>query len=122
LRAGASSSISARTTGRQLIVLDPEASGDIEPAFANFVQRGAGALLVGSPVTAGDRHRSPARVLAPHRAVSRKDVYWIHAISITAGSRKIWKQCHRGTSKPQRKSRDEARTATAAQLRRFDIP
>jgi putative ABC transport system substrate-binding protein len=34
--------------GQQFIVLDVSSARDIEPAFATFVQRGAGALLVGS--------------------------------------------------------------------------
>ena len=38
----------AQTVGQQLIVVDVKADRDIEPAFATLVQRGAGALLVGS--------------------------------------------------------------------------
>jgi putative ABC transport system substrate-binding protein len=38
----------ARAVGQQLIVLDVRSDGDIETAFATLVQRGAGALLVGS--------------------------------------------------------------------------
>ena len=38
----------ARAIGQQLIVLDVSSDRDIETAFATFVQRGAGALLVGS--------------------------------------------------------------------------
>ena len=38
----------ARAIGQQLIVLDVRSVRDIETAFATFVQRGAGALLVGS--------------------------------------------------------------------------
>ena len=38
----------AQTIGQQLIILDVSSDRDIETAFATFVQRGAGALLVGS--------------------------------------------------------------------------
>ena len=38
----------ARAIGQQLIVLDVSSDRDIETAFATLVQRGAGALLVGS--------------------------------------------------------------------------
>jgi ABC-type uncharacterized transport system substrate-binding protein len=40
--------IAAQAIGLQLIVLDATSDRDVEPAFATFVQRGAGALLVGS--------------------------------------------------------------------------
>jgi ABC-type uncharacterized transport system substrate-binding protein len=39
---------SAQAIGQQLIVLDVSSDRDIETAFANFVQRGAGALHVGT--------------------------------------------------------------------------
>ena len=38
----------ALAIGQQLIILDVSSDHDIEPAFATFVQHGAGALLVGS--------------------------------------------------------------------------
>ena len=38
----------ARTLGQQLIVLDVSNDRDIEAAFTTFIQRGAGALLVGA--------------------------------------------------------------------------
>jgi putative ABC transport system substrate-binding protein len=38
----------AQVIGRQLVILDINSDPDIEPAFATFAQRGAGALLVGS--------------------------------------------------------------------------
>jgi ABC-type uncharacterized transport system substrate-binding protein len=38
----------AQAMGRQLIILDVSSDRDIEQAFATFVHRGAGALLVGS--------------------------------------------------------------------------
>ena len=38
----------AQTVGQQLIVVDVKADREIEPAFATLVQRGAGAMLVGS--------------------------------------------------------------------------
>jgi putative ABC transport system substrate-binding protein len=38
----------AQAIGQQLMVLDVESVRDIEPAFATFVQRGAGALLIGT--------------------------------------------------------------------------
>src|SRR4029079_13081372 len=38
----------AQSIGQQLIVQDVSSEGDVETAFATIVQRGAGALLVGS--------------------------------------------------------------------------
>jgi putative ABC transport system substrate-binding protein len=38
----------AQALGQQLIILDVSSESEIEPAFATFVQRGAGALLVGT--------------------------------------------------------------------------
>ena len=38
----------AQALGQQLIILDATSDGEIEIAFATFVQRGAGALLVGT--------------------------------------------------------------------------
>ena len=38
----------ALAIGQQLIILDASSDRDIEPAFATFVQRGVGALLVGT--------------------------------------------------------------------------
>ena len=38
----------ALAIGQQLVILDASSERDFEPAFATFVQRGAGALLVGS--------------------------------------------------------------------------
>jgi putative ABC transport system substrate-binding protein len=38
----------AQAIGQQLIILDVSSESEIEPAFATFVQRGAGALLVGT--------------------------------------------------------------------------
>ncbi|HUI15846.1 MAG TPA: ABC transporter substrate-binding protein [Xanthobacteraceae bacterium] len=40
--------VAARTLGQELIILDVSSGRDIEAAFATFVQRGVGALLVGS--------------------------------------------------------------------------
>jgi putative ABC transport system substrate-binding protein len=60
----------AQALGQQLIVVDASTDRDIETAFATFVQRGVGALLVGSGgfltskreriVALADRHRLPA--------------------------------------------------------------
>ena len=38
----------AQAIGQQLIILDVSSDRDIETAFATLVQRGAGALLIGS--------------------------------------------------------------------------
>ena len=48
----------AHAIGQQLVILDVSSERDIEPAFATFVQRGAGALLVGSgPFLTSNRER-----------------------------------------------------------------
>jgi hypothetical protein len=38
----------AQTVGQQLIIVDVSSDRDIDTAFATFIKRGAGALLVGS--------------------------------------------------------------------------
>lgn len=51
----------AQTIGQQLIVLDVSGDRDLETAFATFVRRGAGALLVGSgPFLTSNRDRVAA--------------------------------------------------------------
>jgi putative ABC transport system substrate-binding protein len=60
----------AQTIGQQLIIIDISSDRDIETAFAAFVQRGAGALLVGTGgflnsnreriATVANRHALPA--------------------------------------------------------------
>jgi putative tryptophan/tyrosine transport system substrate-binding protein len=51
----------AQTIGQQLIILDVSSDRDLEAAFATFVQRGAGALLVGSgPFLTSNRERVAA--------------------------------------------------------------
>jgi putative ABC transport system substrate-binding protein len=58
----------AQATGCQLVILDASSEHDIETAFATFVQRGAGALLVGSgPFFNSNRERIVA--LATRRAL-----------------------------------------------------
>ena len=53
--------VAAQAIGLQLIVLDVSSDRDIETAFATFVQRGAGALLVGSgPFLTSRRERMVA--------------------------------------------------------------
>jgi putative ABC transport system substrate-binding protein len=48
----------AQAIGQQLIILDFTSVRDLEAAFATFVQRGAGALLIGSgPIVSSHRER-----------------------------------------------------------------
>jgi putative ABC transport system substrate-binding protein len=48
----------AQAIGQQLVILDFTSLRDLEAAFATFVQRGAGALLIGSgPVVSSHRER-----------------------------------------------------------------
>jgi putative ABC transport system substrate-binding protein len=58
----------AQILGRQLIVLDASGDRDIETAFATFVQRGAGALLVGTGAFLGS-HRERLVALAARHAL-----------------------------------------------------
>ena len=57
----------AQTIGQQLLILNVSSERDFEPAFAAFVQRGAGALLVASgPFLTSQRERLVA-LSASHR-------------------------------------------------------
>jgi putative ABC transport system substrate-binding protein len=58
----------AQAIGQQLIILDVSSERDIETAFATFVQRGAGALLVGSGSFLLS-HREQLVALAAHHAL-----------------------------------------------------
>jgi len=58
----------ALAIGQQLIVLDVSSEGDIETAFATFVQRGAGALLVGGG-SFMNSHRERIAALAARHAL-----------------------------------------------------
>ena len=58
----------AQAIGQQLIVLDVSSDRDIEAAFATFVQRGAGALLVGAGAFLNS-HRERIVALAARHAL-----------------------------------------------------
>ena len=68
----------AQAIGQQLIILDVSSDRDIETAFATFVQRGAGALLVGGGafmnsnrerlVALAARHALPASLYSARRS------------------------------------------------------
>jgi putative ABC transport system substrate-binding protein len=58
----------ARAIGQQLLILDASSERDIETAFAAFVQRGAGALLVGTGAFF-NTHRTQLVGLAAHHAL-----------------------------------------------------
>jgi putative ABC transport system substrate-binding protein len=51
----------AQAMGQELVILDVTSERDIEPAFATFVQRRAGALLIG---TGGFLHSNRERIVA----------------------------------------------------------
>jgi putative ABC transport system substrate-binding protein len=56
----------AQAIGQQLIVLDVKSEGDFETAFATFVQRGAGALLVGSGAFTNSHRQRLVALAAQH--------------------------------------------------------
>ncbi len=58
----------AQAIGQQLIILDVSSESEIEPAFATFVQRGAGALLVATGAFAYS-HRERLVALAARHAL-----------------------------------------------------
>ena len=58
----------AEAIGRQLLILDVSSERDIETAFATLVQRGAGALLVGSGAFMNS-HRERLVALAARHAL-----------------------------------------------------
>ena len=68
----------AQAIGQQLIVLDVSSDRDIETAFATFVQRGAGALLVGSGSFLNS-HRERVVALAARHALPASYV-WREAV------------------------------------------
>ena len=57
--------VAAQAIGQQLIVLDVESVRDVEAAFATFVERGAGALLIGTGPFMNS-HRERLAALAVH--------------------------------------------------------
>ena len=58
----------AQAIGQQLVILDVSSDRDIETAFATFVQRGAGALLVGAGAFLNS-HRERIVALAARHAL-----------------------------------------------------
>jgi putative tryptophan/tyrosine transport system substrate-binding protein len=56
----------ALTIGQQLLVLDVSNARDIETAFATFVERGAGALLVGSDAVLNSNREQIVALAARH--------------------------------------------------------
>jgi putative ABC transport system substrate-binding protein len=56
----------AKAIGLQLIIIDVSSDGDIETALTSFVQRGAGALLVGAGAFLTSNRDSIAAVAARH--------------------------------------------------------
>jgi ABC-type uncharacterized transport system substrate-binding protein len=70
----------AQVTGHQLVIVDASSERDIETAFATFVQRGAGALIVGTGafffsnrkrlIALAARHALPAMYALPEDAVA----------------------------------------------------
>jgi putative ABC transport system substrate-binding protein len=57
----------ARTAGHPLIVVDVTKDGDIEPAFADLVRRGVGALIVGPGAFLFSQRERLAALAARHR-------------------------------------------------------
>ena len=57
----------AQAVGQRLIVVDVSGPRDIEPAFATFMQRGAGALLVGSGAFLNSHRERVVALAARHR-------------------------------------------------------
>jgi putative ABC transport system substrate-binding protein len=56
----------AKAIGQQLLILDASTDRDIETAFATFVQRGAGALLVGAGPFFSSRRERLVALAARH--------------------------------------------------------
>jgi putative tryptophan/tyrosine transport system substrate-binding protein len=57
----------ARMLGRQLVIAEARSESDFEPAFATFVERGAGALVVGSSVLFNSNRDKLVALAARHR-------------------------------------------------------
>jgi putative tryptophan/tyrosine transport system substrate-binding protein len=57
----------AQAVGQQLISVDVRSDRDIEPAFATFVQRGAGAVFVGAGAMMNSNRERIAALAARHR-------------------------------------------------------
>jgi putative ABC transport system substrate-binding protein len=56
----------ARSVGQDLIVLDVSSAGDLERAFATAIERGAGAILIGSGSYMNSHRRRTAALAARH--------------------------------------------------------
>jgi ABC-type uncharacterized transport system substrate-binding protein len=57
----------AQASGRQLIILDVSSAPELETAFARFVERGAGALLIGSGAFFNSHRERIVSLAARHR-------------------------------------------------------
>jgi putative ABC transport system substrate-binding protein len=58
--------VGAQAIGQQLVILDVRSERDIETAFATSVQRGAGALLVGSGAFTNSHRQRLVALAAQH--------------------------------------------------------
>jgi putative ABC transport system substrate-binding protein len=86
----------AQTLGLQLTILDVSSDRDIEKAFASFVQRGAGALFVGSGAFLTSKRESvvalAARYAIPAMYVEREGVVAGGLISYGPGQNEAYRQ------------------------------
>jgi putative ABC transport system substrate-binding protein len=56
----------ARSVGQQLVILDVRSAGDIERAFATAIERGAGAVLIGSGAFTNSHRKQLVALAARH--------------------------------------------------------
>lgn len=72
----------AQAIGQQLIILDASSDRDIDTAFATFVQRGAGALLVGSSAFMVSQRERLIALAARHALPT---IYHVRQVAVAGG-------------------------------------
>src|SRR5262249_21596085 len=114
----------AQAFGQQVVVADATSAAEINAAFAKFVERGAGALLVGTGAFTNS-HREAIVALAARRALPA--MYLLREFASTGGPIRSWPHitpCRRPTrpypaaAPPRPTARPASRPAASSRARR----
>src|SRR5262249_7193700 len=82
----------AQAFGQQVVVAEATSGGEIDAAFAKFVERGAGALLVG---TGAFTNSHPEAVVAKAARAAIPAIYSLREFASVGGADQLWTQHHR---------------------------